>query len=372
MAQRWFRWIASIPPLPIRLVLIGLFVVQIFSATGLSGYLYSLHAQQRTAATRQHIVRDKGDRLQDSVDHYLSGPQRMAMSLALATDMGLLNWDSEAGQHYVQQHTNLLPPHSAIAFSEESDSDRQAPNLTAIAEENGRLGWPTNSDAPALWATPEAILIAAPTTAPAGTVVIQVPWTALQATLTTVAPETTAWLADSHGISSLLWASSSQRSSDSRLSAADTVPVSDLPNLQPLFSSLTTPRTAAPPMVAQGDRYYLAVQPQLPPSSAWQLIVALSTPPAVQPIPMPLPIVVLLCLLGITSLLSGLVGILMARWITRPISMLTEATKTLLQGGNWARPTFRLRELDNLADALHRLSAQLQTSLVAWSESESR
>ena len=381
MAQhRWFRWISPLPPLPIRLVLIGLFILQIFSATGLAGYLYSFHAQQRNAATTQQMLRNTGDRLHDKIDAYLSGPQQVTASLALAIDAGLLDWNRLASQQYVQRQIDRLAPRSTVTFVPDAPP-HQSPLPTAHHGLGDGSNGPMDIDAPVVRATPDAIVSIAPTQSPPGQVVIQVPWAGLQNALNAVSPQTTAWLAHSDGAPSLLWADAPHDLLDlsglSGLSAdelpnAATAQMENLPNGLPPIASLTPLPAATSPLIAQGDRYLMPVSPSLLSSSDGQLILALAAPSPVPPVLAPLPIVTLISLISATSLLSGLVGLLMARLITRPISTLTEATKTLLQGGNWERPAFRLRELDDLAGALHRLSAQLQTSLVAWSESESR
>ncbi|MEO0409472.1 MAG: PAS domain-containing protein, partial [Cyanobacteria bacterium P01_A01_bin.135] len=177
------------------------------------------------------------------------------------------------------------------------------------------------------------------------TVAVFVPWSGLRSALEAIAPAGEAWLTDDSDRASL-WSSQVSGNAGSR---------------------------------GSGDRHFITLWPTQsspqtvePWTADWRLLVALSASALPQPTSLALPITTLLGLIGLTSLLFGLVGLAMARWITRPIDVITAMANALVQQSGGVRPQFRLRELDELAEALYQLSAQLQTSITAWSESESR
>ncbi len=365
MAQRRsLNKILPLPPLPIRLVLIGLFALQIFGMAGLSGYLYHHHHQQTAAATAQYVLRETRDRLQEKVDAYLALPQESAVTLAAAVDLGLLDWDSTAGQRYRQQLLDRLPSHSTVTLQPGPQSSPEEAETGPLEEwASAQTSAQTSGDV-TVWVTPEAILSVAPLSN-SGAVALQVPLTALQASLDEVRPGTEAWVAYGQQVSSRLWPSQNA-------ALSQTSPTASQAAMESFSPPPSLPLPPEKSTTARGDRYILSLSPSRPSASAWQIILTLPISRTPDALPVKIPIATFLGLTGVASLISGLTGLLMAQWITRPLSELTESTHELIQGGNWARPTFRLRELDDLAGSLHQISIQLQTSLLAWEESEAR
>ncbi|MGF1536082.1 MAG: ATP-binding protein [Elainellaceae cyanobacterium] len=369
MAQRrLFNWMLPLSSLPIRLVLIGLFVLQIFSAAGLSGYLYHTQVQQTALATTQQLLQESRDRLQEKVDAYITRQQTLTADLASATDLGLLDWNSAGGQQYLQQQLDHLPSQSAIALVDMQSSrilQSSSPQYDATIIDQIKAMGPKH--APAVLVMPQATLSIAPLTDIDTAVLIQVPLATLQTSLDEVYPGTAAWLFVQGRSSSILWTALSQNDETSQQRPFRLIQASQ-PSPDQL-AQLAAPGTST---LADGDRYFVSIQPSVSLAPDWRLLLALPTTQTIQAASGRLSIATFLGLVGTASLLSGLVGLLTARWITQPINALITATHDLIQGRTWVRPTFRLRELDKLADALHQMSAQLKTSLVAWEESETR
>lgn len=80
---------------------------------------------------------------------------------------------------------------------------------------------------------------------------------------------------------------------------------------------------------------------------------------------------VILCIIALS--LATLLGILTARWLTKPILKLNQAAKDIAQG-KWDKITEikRTNELGELADSFNQMADQLQTSFAELKDSEHR
>ena len=180
---------------------------------------------------------------------------------------------------------------------------------------------------------------------------VYLPWSGLQGALSAVPIQ----VKRTDGSSVALWSVSGPS-----LSIATDTAAPPAPEATPHPKALSTEHS--------GDRH-IAIWPTADNwASDWQVEFAL---PRLAPRPLVLPATVGVGLIGGTALLYGLMGLVIARWITRPLNAIAAMASTLEQE-NWPRPRFRLQELDDLANTLHQMSAQLQASIIAWSESESR
>jgi signal transduction histidine kinase/DNA-binding response OmpR family regulator len=80
-----------IPRLPLRAVLIVPFVLQIFAAVGLVGYLSFKNGQESTDRLANQLMSEIGDRVNQHLDSYLALPQKLNQINAHAVDSQILN-----------------------------------------------------------------------------------------------------------------------------------------------------------------------------------------------------------------------------------------------------------------------------------------
>jgi hypothetical protein len=91
--------------LPLRLVLVLPFVLQIFAAVGLTGYLSLRNGQQAVNDLANRLQREVSDRINQHLDSYLNTARKLAEINADAIDMGLLdpNNSQQLGQFFWKQ-----------------------------------------------------------------------------------------------------------------------------------------------------------------------------------------------------------------------------------------------------------------------------
>ncbi|MGD1861372.1 MAG: hypothetical protein ACFB0E_15560 [Leptolyngbyaceae cyanobacterium] len=77
--------------LPLQAVLIVLFVVQIFAAVGLVGYLSFRNGQQAVNNLANQLIDSATKRIDDQLDAYLNLPQQLSELTAEAIAMGQLD-----------------------------------------------------------------------------------------------------------------------------------------------------------------------------------------------------------------------------------------------------------------------------------------
>jgi signal transduction histidine kinase/ActR/RegA family two-component response regulator len=91
--------------LPLRLVLVLPFVLQIFAAVGLTGYLSLRNGQQAVNDLASRLQREVSDRIDQHLDGYLNTGRQLAEINGGAMDMGLLDPDNpqQLGQFFWKQ-----------------------------------------------------------------------------------------------------------------------------------------------------------------------------------------------------------------------------------------------------------------------------
>ncbi|MGF1933044.1 MAG: ATP-binding protein [Nostoc sp. ChiQUE02] len=91
--------------LPLRLVLVLPFVLQIFAAVGLTGYLSLRNGQQAVNDLANRLQREVSDRIDQHLDSYLNTGRHLAEINGGAMDMGLLDPDNpqQLGQFFWKQ-----------------------------------------------------------------------------------------------------------------------------------------------------------------------------------------------------------------------------------------------------------------------------
>lgn len=78
--------------IPLRLILIVPFVLQIVGAVGLVGYLSYRSGQQAVQQLADNLMDEIGDRINQNLDSYLTQPAEITRSHAKAFQLGLLDW----------------------------------------------------------------------------------------------------------------------------------------------------------------------------------------------------------------------------------------------------------------------------------------
>ncbi len=98
-----FRFLKQ--PIPLKLLLVVPFVVQIGSAVGLTGYLSLRNGQEAVNALAQKLRLEISDRVDQHLDTYLTVPQKLTQSYAHAIERQQLDTQnlSELGQFFWQQ-----------------------------------------------------------------------------------------------------------------------------------------------------------------------------------------------------------------------------------------------------------------------------
>jgi signal transduction histidine kinase/DNA-binding NarL/FixJ family response regulator len=91
--------------LPLHLVLVLPFVLQIFAAVGLTGYLSLRNGQQAVNDLASRLQREVSDRIDQHLDNYLNTGRQLAEINGGAMDMGLLDPDNpqQLGQFFWKQ-----------------------------------------------------------------------------------------------------------------------------------------------------------------------------------------------------------------------------------------------------------------------------
>jgi signal transduction histidine kinase/DNA-binding NarL/FixJ family response regulator len=96
--------------LPLRLILVVPFVLQIFTAVGLVGYLSFRHGQQAVNDLAKRLTRETSDRVKQHLDYFLAIPHQLNHLNAHAAKMGLLDLQNrEAVGQYLWKQTKLNP-----------------------------------------------------------------------------------------------------------------------------------------------------------------------------------------------------------------------------------------------------------------------
>ncbi|MFB2936803.1 cache domain-containing protein, partial [Aerosakkonemataceae cyanobacterium BLCC-F154] len=95
--------------IPLRLLLITPFVLQIIGAVGLVGYLSYRSGQQAVENMAKPLMSEIGDRIEQNLANYLAQPTKVAKNNANAIKLGVLNWqDLAIVERYFWQQMNTF------------------------------------------------------------------------------------------------------------------------------------------------------------------------------------------------------------------------------------------------------------------------
>lgn len=87
--------------IPLRLILVVPFVVQIFAAVGLTGYLSLRNGQQAVNHLARQLSKEVSSRIEQRLDSYFNTARRLAQINGEAMELGLLNPQDLPGMgHY--------------------------------------------------------------------------------------------------------------------------------------------------------------------------------------------------------------------------------------------------------------------------------
>jgi len=106
--------------IPLRLVLIIPFVLQIVGAVGLVGYLSYRSGQKAVEDMVKPLMAEIGDRIDQNLVNYLRNPMEVARSNAAAAKIGILNYDDlSAVKRYFWEQSHIFNDLNAIAITTE-------------------------------------------------------------------------------------------------------------------------------------------------------------------------------------------------------------------------------------------------------------
>lgn len=103
--------------IPLRTVLIVPFVLQIFAAVGLTGYLSLRNGQQAVNDIAAQLLREVGSRVDQHLDTYLALPHQINQINLNAIDQGLLNLrDLDSANRYFWKQAQVFKQFSCIGY----------------------------------------------------------------------------------------------------------------------------------------------------------------------------------------------------------------------------------------------------------------
>lgn len=108
--------------IPLRLILVVPFVVQIFAAVGLTGYLSLRNGQQAVNHLARQLSKEVSSRIEQRLDSYFNTARRLAQINGEAMELGLLNPQDLPGMgHYFWKQMQLYPVGYVIFGSKEGE-----------------------------------------------------------------------------------------------------------------------------------------------------------------------------------------------------------------------------------------------------------
>ncbi|MEA5619367.1 ATP-binding protein [Cronbergia sp. UHCC 0137] len=106
--------------IPLRLVLIIPFVLQIVGAVGLVGYLSYRSGQKAVEDMAKPLMKEIGDRIHQNLANYLTKPTEITRNHAVAFQLGILNWrDLATLEKYFWQQSEIFDNINSIAIANE-------------------------------------------------------------------------------------------------------------------------------------------------------------------------------------------------------------------------------------------------------------
>ena len=106
--------------IPLRVVLIVPFVLQIVGAVGLVGYLSYRSGQEAVADIANALMSEIGDRIEQNLNSYLNAPEQVAQTNASLIRQGILDYQNLAAlQTHFAQQLQIFPSVSMVKISNE-------------------------------------------------------------------------------------------------------------------------------------------------------------------------------------------------------------------------------------------------------------
>jgi len=106
--------------IPLQLVLVFPFVLQIFAAVGLTGWLSLRNGQKAVENMATQLQKEMGDRIEQHLDNYLKKPHIINQNILDAIDLGYLNPDnSRSMANYFLKEIQLFDDVTYIQFANE-------------------------------------------------------------------------------------------------------------------------------------------------------------------------------------------------------------------------------------------------------------
>jgi len=106
--------------IPLRLVLVVQFVLQIVVAVGLVGYLSFRNGQIAVNKLAHQLMGEVGDRIEHNLLNYLHTPSEITQNNAAAIRLGVLNWrDQPTLKLYLWQQLQIFDGINAVAIADE-------------------------------------------------------------------------------------------------------------------------------------------------------------------------------------------------------------------------------------------------------------
>ncbi len=153
LLSRWLQKASS--RLSLKTILIVPWIIQIFGAVGLVGYLSWQSSTQAVNHLASQLMQEVGDRIDQRLENYLQLPLRINQTNADNLQLGLINFqDGKTLEAYFRQQLQHFPTLTLIAWGSETpyyiDVARlPEQNFFKVAEWNirqgGTIDWRTNS-----------------------------------------------------------------------------------------------------------------------------------------------------------------------------------------------------------------------------------
>jgi signal transduction histidine kinase/CheY-like chemotaxis protein len=414
--------------LPLQLVLVVPFVVQIFTAVGLTGYLSIRNGQKAVNELAHQLRNEVSARIDQHLDSYLATPRQLAQMNADSIKVGLLNSaDLETLGRTFWQQLQIYPV-DFILFGTPEDSylfvgdlakngqlvvgemlpkrygnfntytykldnkgnrtEYAEPPTLAEYKEEGWFAEPLKARKP-LWTsiyawefldtTALSVAIAHPVYDPAGKLIgsLGVEKSLLQISdfLKTlkISPAARTFILERDG--TLVGSSSSEQpfkvvdKEPTRLKATDlndSLIQNTVKALNDQFGQLKNIKnTQQLDFFIEGKRQFVQVTPwQDELGLDWLVVIAIPEADFMGQINANTQTTILLCLGALA--LASIVGFYTSRWISRPIFHLSEASEAIAAGNlDQEVEEFQVNELKTLAQSFNRMAQQLRESFTA-------
>jgi signal transduction histidine kinase/response regulator of citrate/malate metabolism len=141
----------TLPKIPLRLVLIIPFVLQIVGSVGLVGYLSYRSGQKAVEDMANYLMIEIGDRIDKNLDHFLKQPTEVAKSNAGAIKLGMMNWqDVRLNKQYFWQQLNIFNYINSVLIANEEKKililykQDDGSRVMRLRDESTNYNWDSN------------------------------------------------------------------------------------------------------------------------------------------------------------------------------------------------------------------------------------